>query len=251
MAVFHGFFDESGKYHQHSVVSFSGFLATYKQWGKLQEKWENALRRHGLDSFHFTEHHNRTEVVRDFIQIVKKYGDQGISVSVDVKAFNALNERLKKSLGGKNAHYLAFKLVVLYLISKTRHGDIFTFTVDEDEETTKESLRWYKALKLPDDPEARIAKARLVSFCVADDEAFPQLQAADLLAALGRDQADLRITGTPAKYQSFFDYLGEPEAKSHLAFQMGILGPAELADMGANWEASMAEFTASGKIGGK
>ena len=65
MAVLHGFFDESGKYHQHDVVTFSGFLATYKQWTKLQEKWENALRRHSLDYFHFTRHHNKPDASVD------------------------------------------------------------------------------------------------------------------------------------------------------------------------------------------
>ena len=206
VAVFHGFFDESGKYHQHNVVSFSGFLATYERWVKLQTKWENALRRHQLDCFHFTEHHNRPDVVRDFISILKRYGDQGISVSIDVKAFTALNENLKKALGGRNAHYLAFKFAVLYLIERTRKGDILTFTVDEDEETTKESFRWYKSLKAPDSLQGKIAKERLVSFCVADDEAFPQLQAADLLAALGRGQSEFKVTGTPCKYQEVFNY---------------------------------------------
>ena len=245
MSVLHGFFDESGKYHQHDVVGFSGFLATSKQWRDFEQRWEQRLRHHGgIDSFHFSEHCGRTELVDDLILVMKRYGDLGVSVAVDVKQYNTLPQALKEKLGGNNAHHLAFKFAVLYLLKHVGLGKVLTFTCDEDEETTKESFRWYKDLKRTN----LTAKTRLVSFCIADDEAFPQLQAADLFAAISRNEAESKLYGTPNKYAAYFERLKTPQEKCYLKFRMRLLDAEDMTELAINWNEALERFSTSGTI---
>ena len=155
-------------------------------------------------------------MAKKFINAIKDNVELGISVAVSVRDFNEIPS-LPKELIGRDAHYLAFKSVVLAMMTHLSHepGSCIHFTCDEDEGTTLPCYKWYKDIKR----EMPIMRAHLASFCVADDRHFPQLQASDLFAGLNRAEANRRLNGEISETQDLFTVLTEPTSTSRLKFK--------------------------------
>jgi hypothetical protein len=226
MAALFGYFDESGKAHEHKVVVFSGFVTTAKWWDDLAEDWCRLLREFNLSGLHFNEHGRRVSVIKKFIRLIKTQIEFGLSVAVDVDAFQKLPKSVQKTLGG-DPHYLAFKCVVFSLLQQVARepGDTLSFTQDEDQDTFRTCYRWYKRLKM----EKADVRAQLISFCVADDKHFPQLQASDLLAALSRTEAERILLGVENDHHKLlFDYLTKRGPDVRLRLRVLILDEEQL-----------------------
>jgi hypothetical protein len=232
MVALHGFFDESGKGHEHPVVVFSGFVATASAWERLCEDWEVLLRRYKIARLHFTEHKRETEMINQFIKVITRNVETGVSVAVDVNAFKKLPESLRGQIGN-DPYYIAFKCVVLDLINRVCSvpGASLSFTCDEDENTTSICLDWYRKLK----KEESDAHSRLASFCVASDAHYPQLQAADLFAGVNRPEATHRLLRYENRYMGFFRAL----RLGDLNFRTLILTNSILRDFAADWKAAV------------
>ena len=215
MAMLHGYFDESGKSHEHDIVAFSGFVSTWESWEQMGEEWRRLLRQFNLPSLHFTEHRRQTSLMKKFIQVVRSEVEFGLSVAVKVDAFRALPRSLQEDLG-EDAHYLAFRCVVLAMLSRmtVEPGSTIDFTCDEDEHTTLTCYRWYKQIKR----ERGDARSKLVSFRVADDAHFPQLQAADVFAGISRAEAERELLKKDYDFRELFEYLVMSDEHRRLSF---------------------------------
>jgi hypothetical protein len=235
-AMFHGFFDESGKAHQHQVVVFSGFVTTWKWWVQLEEEWERLLRQFSLNAVHFSKLRKRTSVLKHFIAVMRRHIEFGISVAIKVDDFRSLPEAMQKALGG-DPHYLAFKMVVIAMVNRvlTEEGSSLSFTQDEDEQTTAHCFDWYKDIKRQMPGFA----AKLASFAVADDHFFPQLQAADVFAALSRADAESQLLGLENEYGELFAEFRKREETARLFTMSHIVTPANLAVAAKDWNEGM------------
>jgi hypothetical protein len=204
---------------------FSGFVATWKKWESLDADWQRLLRQNNIRALHFKDHRARHSMLKKFINLVKSEIEYGISVAVKVEDFDAMPSHIKALVGG-DAFYLAFKCVVLRIVKNvmTEPGSILSFTCDEDQETVLPCYRWYKQIKM----QMEDVRTKLVSFCVADDAYFSQLQAADLMAALTRCEAERKMMGTTSDVQPLFDHLALPEVNRSLVFQSAFLDQSNL-----------------------
>jgi len=228
VAALYGFFDESGKSHDHNVIVFSGFVGTWGQWESLDAEWQRLLRQNNITALHFKDHKKRPSLLKKFISIIKSEIEFGISVSVKVEDFRALPSHVQAMVRG-DPFYLAFRTVVLRIMHHMISGAVNTlnFTCDEDEETAIPCYQWYKQIKrqMPE------VKSRLISFCVADDKYLSQLQAADLMAALTRCEAEKIMLGRDSEAHQLFEYLALPEANRKLMFESMFLEATRLGDL--------------------
>jgi hypothetical protein len=233
MAMFYGYFDESGKSHQHPVVVVSGFVSTYKNWDSVGDEWREMLRRHGMSSLHFAQDKRDAARVEDFIRVIKPRIEVGLTVAVHVEAFNAIPRALKKQLGG-DPYHMAFRSVVLHLLSYLHQGDpqnTLNITCDEEQSTNVDCLKWYLSLKGSD---AR-ARKHLSGFGVADDKYYPQLQAADFLAGLFRAEAEFKVLGTDYHFRSIFEELILAGDANKLQMRLRILEKDDMEGLTREW----------------
>ncbi len=152
---------------------------------------------------------------------------------MDVKSFSALPDHLKRELGA-DPYYLAFKCVISYLVEYRvmRAGHTLSFTCDEDQATAPECYDWYKKLKSSDEG----ARKKLISFCVADDEHYCALQAADLFAAITRKEAEAQAFGVSNELEDLLKELDEQGAARSLDFQTGLLREIDMKWLADQWK---------------
>jgi hypothetical protein len=237
LAALFGFFDESGKHHEHDIVVFSGFLATWNAWEVLNEEWMRLLRVHNLDAIHFAEHQKQASLMKKCIRAIKVNVEFGVTVAVKVEAFNALPEQLKQEVG-RNANYFAFRWAVFAMTSHIRstEGNHIHLVCDEDEEAVPEFYKWYKKVKI-DLPQMQRC---LASICFGNDLFLPQLQAADVFAGINRQEAKRRLIGTEeANSPVHFKELTKGEEDSKLKFKDYFLDDTALRRFGNNWQSTI------------
>lgn len=234
MAALFGFFDESGKHHEHDIVVFSGFLATWNAWEILSEEWRRLLRQHNLDAIHFKNDRERASLMKSCIRAIKVNVEFGVTVAVKVDAFNALPEQLKQD-AGKNANYFAFRCAVFAMTSHIRsvEGNHIHLICDEDQEAVPEFYQWYKKVKI-DLPHMQRC---LASVCFGNDLFLPQLQAADVFAGINRQEARSRLIGTEPNSPDYFNKLTTPEVDSKLKFRDLFIDDDRLAPFAKEWRA--------------
>jgi hypothetical protein len=164
----------------------------------------------------------------------------GLSIAVKVDAFNSLPDHLKRELGG-DPHYLAFKCVVLAMMTRMttiEPGSTINFTCDEDENTTRHCFEWYKQIKR----EREDVRSKLVSFCIADDTHFPQLQAADLFAAINRAEAEAHFFGRDYAFRELFTELTKQDEHGRLAYGTTFFDENDLRPMVEQWEEAVKQL---------
>jgi hypothetical protein len=205
-----GFFDESGKFHDHDIVAFCGFLANSEQWNALQIVWDELLIRWGISSLHMSGgvlnfkrslsarapalgKEARIKVISQFIRAIRESLPIGIAAAVHVQAYQALPEHHKKVLGGDDPYYFAFSQamgeVVGYL--NVIPGSTANIICDDEEKYFVECYKMMARYKRNN----RLLRDKFVSLCAANDAAFPQLQAADVFAYIIREEAGRLFLG--------------------------------------------------------
>ena len=198
MAFLTGYFDESGKREQNSVVSFCGLVNS--DWGEFDREWNSLLRRKGLSALHIAKDAlkatpTQVALYQQFIQVILRTVEQAFAVAVDVKAFDGMHRAVKSALGD-DPHYMAIATVLLDVIKyATVLPESLTMDVICDEDENKacgmyEAYRKYRNRN----PESRNV---LKSVAFADDSHYPQLQAADLFSWVTRAEAEHRFFGKP------------------------------------------------------
>jgi hypothetical protein len=128
-------------------------------------------------------------------------------------------------------------MVVIALVRRViiEDGARLTFTQDEDEKTTAHCFDWYKKIKrqMPD------FQTKLVSFAVADDKYFPQLQASDIFAGLFRAQAETEYLGIEQAHRELIDELRKADENDRLRMMWATLKPTDLEAAARDWNEGM------------
>jgi hypothetical protein len=198
------FFDESGKFKDHKIVSFGGVAAYNEHFIPFAEEWGRLLHRNGLKSLSAKAVLNhrrplsqknrrvgikeRIEDLIPFISCIRRHLQVITTVTIDVRAFKKLPSHFFQTFGNDPV-FIAFARAMLEVVGFTPDNDKIIFVCDDEEETALPFYKLYRRVKTfwPE------AKNKLVGMSFADDKYLFALQAADLIAALMRLEAGRRL----------------------------------------------------------
>jgi hypothetical protein len=194
--------DESGKHHSSPYVSFCGFLGNGEQWAKLLPAWRAARIFHHTPPIHVSAMLHPSdkngwlplsqkygsawpakcqELLDEFSLIIKGQKLLCVGAVIDVNAFKSLSLPILQARTTGDPHYLAFESAIVLAISNVLWGDsnaTMGLIMDDDEEKAHHCYELYRMLR------GHVAKAkeRLSGICFANDDLYPGIQAADILA---------------------------------------------------------------------
>lgn len=238
MASFYGYFDESGKYKDHKVVSFCGLCASISRSTALDQDWNYWLRHFGLSALTMKRALNhrvnlstrvahkginaRTNVLLNFVECIMKHAELIIGIAIDVPAFEWLSPETKRLLG-KDPQYMAFSRAISDMTKYIPNGSHGSIICDDEEQFGVHSFKLY--CKLRRHPKALWGKLTSISF--ANDDAYPMLQAADMISSITRLEARRRYMGETYEYEQLFEAMNKPHAGGPI-FSGGFFGKDEL-----------------------
>lgn len=224
------YFDESGKFADHSIVSFCGLVAENVSWNLFLRDWTQALRKHNRTKLHMWEEMRAfspelLKVLMDFVVVIKQTIELGVIATIDIKGFKALPSHLQKQYG--DPYFIVFNTAmdqtIKYLITES---DPRVGIICDDEE--KYAVHCYKLFTKARRETPELRKV-LTSICFGDDEHFQQLQAADLLAYVIRSEASHRFHNEPNKCAELYAKFLTVEPGDKIVFRGGDwVGPDTL-----------------------
>ncbi len=242
MAILSSYWDESGKFKDHRTISFCGLCVTSAKLEKFQEEWRELLQRNGLSYLKVSDAFNakyrlspiipaqtfreRIDALRPFVSCLTQWFELGVAVGIGVEAFKRTAEHLKRQIsGGDNPFYMAFRTALILFADHRQADDSLAIVFDDDEETAKHCLDYYRKMKI-EDPGYRSAFS---SITFADDKVYLPLQAADLLAGLVRLECALQFSGSLYDYKPLYDYLAENRGPGSVRWQFYYIGEKGMA----------------------
>jgi hypothetical protein len=219
MAYLYAYCDESGKYKEQSIVSYSAIVDSMEPWIAFSNKWVQLLRLHEIPALHAVNalRHSRpfgkfpkctpeerAAQIAPFIQEITSGLALAVSISVDVDAYRR-SKTLHKSFG-KDPHYFAFFMVVTAILKyfAIPNPNTVGLICDDDQQKAIRCYRLLNKMKLSI-PEV---KERVTSICFSDHRGAPQVQTADLFSYLSRLEAMRIFAAKPYAYQSLFNSFG-------------------------------------------
>jgi hypothetical protein len=124
MANNFGYFDESGKFADQSIVAFCGLMNTQERWEPFKHEWEFLLRRNGISSLHMSKgmlnfkikmsakrpalgRPERIKVLGQFVKTIKEHVELGVVVDIDINAYRKLKSNIQQKWG--DPYLLAFR----------------------------------------------------------------------------------------------------------------------------------------------
>jgi hypothetical protein len=233
LAIFQAYFDESGKHHNESAVTFSGVCLSGESLPAFDSAWDALLRQHGLECLHMAEVRNpnkpvgskipgnqtypeRIESLKPFADCIVKHMELGLVQAWDVKGFEAMDKNALKNLGNpKDSYHLAFTRAMLELAEYVRSDDHLSLICDDDETTAYDCYQHYRAVRRVNDD----VHKKVVSLSFANDRLFPALQAADMVAYLSRLEAKYRFFGEDYEYRPLQEYLTKDRPSGQIAWR--------------------------------
>jgi hypothetical protein len=209
------YFDESGKFKDHAVVTFGGVACNAANMSPFFEEWARCLYVNGLPTLTMKEalRHRyplseknpalgaeaRTEALLPFIAAIRKHLWIISGIALDVAAFNGMPSHYHE-LFGKDPFFTAFLRQLLEILEITHAEDKLTMICDDEEQMALPMYKLYRRVKLIH-PEAR---NKLKALTFGDDEWMHGLQAADLVSSIIRMEAGKRFLKTPYDYEKLF-----------------------------------------------
>jgi hypothetical protein len=223
MALFKGFFDESGKFQDKRVVSFCGLVSSVPKIREFEEDWKGLLKYFGLPyltmkralrrkipfspNVEAKSAEERNKVLQSFTQCIRKHFELGVAITVDVDAYSKWSPEARKRVGGSdNPHYFAFLCGLTGAAKHLSSEDRFSLICDDDRQTAMSCYGLYSRVKTIH-PELR---KKMISITFADDNEVVPLQAADLFASLCRREAARQFHQEYYEYMSSFTALTKP-----------------------------------------
>jgi hypothetical protein len=214
------FFDESGKFKDHKVISFAGVAGFNEEFQPFADEWGRLLYRNGLQILSAKDAFNarrplsrkntrvgvkeRNEDLCQFVGCIRKHLSVVTGVTIDVRAFKKLPSHFFQSYGNDPV-FVAFARALLKVVEFTPDPDKISFICDDEEQVAFHIYRLYRRIKRVY-PEAR---KKLVGITFADDRVLFGLQAADLVAALMRLEAGRKWLRTRYDYAPLFNALSK------------------------------------------
>lgn len=234
-------FDESGKFQDHEVVSFCGFVDTKQAFSEFERNWRYWLRKRGLDYLHFKEVDRyieplsprepalglkaRHNAIAPFVRTLRYKLRLAVGISIDVAGFGKAPPKIREGLGS-DPHYLAFVKSILVMLN---HSSIREYSItlicDDDKEKAAIAAHFLETMKTKDD------RVKRIEICFRDDQEFPGLQAADLLAYLSRRESCKRFLGKPYAFDRLYGDLRTVESGQRLRFRGGFWGETSFEEL--------------------
>ena len=209
------FFDESGKFNDHDVISFGGVSGYAEHVNHFANEWGRLLHQNGMKEFSVKSAFNhrrplgnrnkalgvraRVAALKPFVQCIRTHLSVVSGVAIDVVAFKAAPPKLQAAYT-KDPIIMAFLRALIYVLDFTPKNDKVSFICDDDEAQAWNFYQLYRRVK-------KIwpgARKKLAALSFADDEFLWGLQAADLVSGLMRMEARKLWFKTPYQYRSLF-----------------------------------------------
>jgi hypothetical protein len=223
LAVFYIYADESGKPQKDDYTSLCGYVAHEAEWARFLLEWQAVRMKWQIPPVHmarimFPERKDdewlkvrkawgkdwefkRDMMLQELAMTVRGAALVAIGAVVDAKHFRALaDSEFKRE--AKDPLFLALHTVVMRAIEATEVIDRCSpigLIIDDDRENSIECYRRLNNLK--DHPHLMFAKVRerIRSMTFANDDYYPGLQAADMLAYESRRYMVSRIDNPEAE----------------------------------------------------
>jgi len=190
--------DEAGKW-QDRHLSFAGWISDSDRWGKFQEDWFGLFDDYrGITAIHmsqlmrpeseveyqkhtFTERHARQTLINRAVDIINKHTLAVVAVGVDCDSYRqVVSPESQKSIG-RDTHVFAFRRTMKHIcdaLVALKWPWPTSLIFDDNTAYGKECYGYYSKAR-EENPDW---KKNFGSITFADDEIFPPLQAADMLA---------------------------------------------------------------------
>ena len=258
LVYIYSFFDESGKFHDHSVVSFGGVCGRESQIAKLDEDWEALLRSVGRPSLSMKEalkHQfalgdrvqalgatERNTALLPFVECIKHNCELILGTAIDVAAFGAMSPEAHKQLT-RDPYYASFARNILEVLAYLGDSDsAINIICDDDESTAEQTLKLYRKVKLVHD------RRRFPSISFADDKFFPSLQAADVVSSLIRLEGRKQFFGEEYDYASLYERVVlDLRTVDQAAVHVGIFGANTMSKLSGSYDGIAKEYPNHGK----
>jgi hypothetical protein len=227
------FFDESGKFQDHNVISLGAVVGYSEHVNNFSETWARLLFRNGLKELTSKNVLNarrplssknarvgakeRTEDLLPFIDCMRRNLDVITGITIDVRAFKKLPSHFFQSFGN-DPIYVAFMRSILGVLEFTPDNDKISLVCDDDEKTALVFYRLYRRIKKVW-PQAR---KKLVAISFANDSNLFCLQAADFVASLMRLEAGRKMAHARYDYGELYKALSRKPDRSENLWQVGI-----------------------------
>lgn len=234
MAILYAYFDESGKKGDHRVVAFAGMCATEKRIEIFDEEWQGLLRTYGWKTLHMKElmrrrkfshridantPRERADALKPFADCINEHLQFGMVMAMDVNGFNNLPKGTRAGLGNpKDPNYVAFARGMMEIVKFCKADDRIAIVCDHDNETAPGFWSHYQGIRRAYEPLRNLT----VSISFADDDYFPSLQAADMVAYLARLEAKRQWFGERHDYKELINHMVDKRAPG-MAMQWGIV----------------------------
>jgi hypothetical protein len=219
------FFDESGKFKDHRVISI-GCVGGYVERtdGDFARQWAMLLGRYGLkvisakDVFNYKRPlskknpclgiEDRTKALGEFISCIRNNLQVIVGMATDAEAFKKLPPHFFQYFG-TTPSFMTFVRTVMHVSEFTPDGSKVTMICDDDEEIAIPFFKLYRRVKKvwPD------ARRKFGGIAFVDDRYLFGVQASDLVAALVRLEATEQITGEKYDYKSLYEATFAPASK--------------------------------------
>ena len=246
MAILHAYFDESGKQSDHPTVTFTGVCVSDSRLSDFDDAWNALLGQYGIKALHMAKasrlkenngpkmpRHQpideRIEALKPFSDCINTHLEVGLSQAIDVQGFGKLTKEAKKGLGSPDdPYYLAFARGLIEIVGYVQDNEKISLICDDDEDTAWGCYSHYRAIRRVHEK----VKEKVVSLTFANDEYFPALQAADMLAFLSRLQAKKEFYGDFNQFEKLFIHLVTERGPGHAMWFKMYADEKKLIDLG-------------------
>jgi hypothetical protein len=184
-------FDESGKLSDTQFVVFGGSVATPASWEVICEKWNETIKPKGIpclsmkEAMHFHgpfatwagRHKERDALLLRLAEMAQPLIAFHISTPMASAHFRSLPNAIRRSL--KNPQYCGFEGCMRSVINAVKNPNMrVSLCCDSTDEFSVECLKLYLEIRRREP----VLKAKCVSIIFAEDEHYPPLQLADMVA---------------------------------------------------------------------
>ena len=245
MAIVHFFCDEGGKYQKDLVVSVSGVAAVRECLDAFHKDWQTLLRAYGLSELSMREAmkiersvgtrlssgqtlEKRQELLFPFADCINKYLEIGFIQGWSVVGYAKIPTEAKMLLGGANDPFQLAMIRGLMAIGQyARPDDHVNVICDDNLATAWDTYIHYReALKASEIDE------RFVGISFAKSFHYSPLQAADMVAFLGRKAAREKLYASPNDCKLLTDYLfTDPNPPAIMRWYTGFWGEQEMVNL--------------------
>lgn len=212
-----GYFDESGKFADHSIVAFCGLMNTVERWETFKPEWRYCLRHHGITSLHMSKgalnfkrqfsakrpalgREDRIKVLSTFIVAIKQHVELGVVADMDVRAYKNLKSHIQQKVG--DPYFVSFKTALIKTLDyvKPTPDSILSVMCDDEEQYAPLCYKLFNKVRR----EYPALRKLLSSICFGDDELILPLQAADLLAYIVRSESARKFHGVHSECDELY-----------------------------------------------